>query len=95
MDIETHPFQKHTEVRWLSLGPAIARILEQWDSMLQFVKDLAKDPRSAKLERKSTQSSIQNIARKLQPTTDVSQVVMSGRVYKSMLMSNQLTNSKN
>lgn len=46
LDIATHQFQQHTEVRWLSLGPAISRILEQWDALLQFVKYLGKDPRT-------------------------------------------------
>ena len=36
-------FQQHTEVRWLSLGPAINRILEQWDGITQFVTELSKD----------------------------------------------------
>ena len=40
-DIET--FQQHTEVRWLSNGPAIRRMLEQWDTICQFIKDLEKD----------------------------------------------------
>ena len=40
-DIET--FQQHTEVRWLSIGFAIRRMLEQWDTICQFIKDLAKD----------------------------------------------------
>ena len=46
-DVEIHQFQQHTEVRWLSLGPAITRLLEQWDVLLQFVKYLAKYPKTA------------------------------------------------
>ena len=42
-DGEIHQFQQHTKVRWLSLGPAITRLLEQWDVLLQFVKDLSKN----------------------------------------------------
>ena len=38
-------FQQHTEVRWLSLGPGINRILEQWDGITQFVTELSKDPK--------------------------------------------------
>ena len=38
-----HSFQQHTEVHWLSLGPAIKRILEQWDAIVHFVMELAKD----------------------------------------------------
>ena len=40
-DIET--FQQHTEVRWLSIGPAIRRVLEQWDTISHFIKDLEND----------------------------------------------------
>ena len=40
-DIET--FQQHTEVRWLSIGPSIHRVLEQWDTICHFIKDLEKD----------------------------------------------------
>ena len=29
-ELPEHAFQQHTEVRWLSLGPALKRILEQW-----------------------------------------------------------------
>ena len=32
-------------MRWLSLGPAINRILEQWDGITQFVTELSKDPK--------------------------------------------------
>ena len=30
MDLKMHNFQQHTEVCWLSIGPAIKRVLEQW-----------------------------------------------------------------
>ena len=40
-DIET--FQQHTKVRWLSIDPAIHRVLEQWDTICHFIKDLEKD----------------------------------------------------
>ena len=33
--------------RWLSLGPCVIRILEQWDCICNFVKDLGKDPKTA------------------------------------------------
>ena len=46
MGVEMHNFQKHTEVRWLSLGPSVRRILEQWDCICSFVKDLGKDPKT-------------------------------------------------
>ena len=35
-DIET--FQQHTKVRWLSIGPAIRRVLEQWDTICQLIR---------------------------------------------------------
>ena len=40
-DFETS--QQHTEVRWLSIGPAIRRVLEQWDTICHFIKDVEKD----------------------------------------------------
>ena len=46
MGVEMHNFQKHTKVRWLSLGSSVQRILEQWDCMCSFVKDLGKDPKT-------------------------------------------------
>ena len=52
-DIET--FQQHTEVRWLSIGPTIHRVLEQWDTICHFIKDLEKDntrkPKSINFKR--------------------------------------------
>ena len=43
MGIELHTFQQHTEIRWLSIGPAIPRIIEQCIAIRQFIKDLEKD----------------------------------------------------
>ena len=47
--------QQHTKVRWLSIGPAIRRVLEQWDTTCQFIKDLEKDntrkPKSINFKR--------------------------------------------
>ena len=52
-DIET--FQQHTEVHWLSIGLAIHCMLEQWDTICQFIKDLEKDntrkPKSINFKR--------------------------------------------
>ena len=45
MDLELHNFHQYTEVQWLSIGPAIKRILEQWKAITQFVADLTKDPK--------------------------------------------------
>jgi hypothetical protein len=42
-----HKFQQHTEVRWLSLGPAIVRLLEQWQLICEFVTILGKDEKTA------------------------------------------------
>ena len=33
MDLEVVNFIQHTEVRWLSIGPAVQRVLEQWDAI--------------------------------------------------------------
>ena len=43
MEVEIHNFQQHTKVRWLSRGPSIKRVLEQWDAIIKFVSELAKD----------------------------------------------------
>ena len=39
MEVETHNFQQHTEVRRLSMGPSIKRVFEQWDAILKFVTE--------------------------------------------------------
>ena len=38
-------FQQHTEVHWVSKGPSIKRILEQWEKISCFMAELAKDPK--------------------------------------------------
>ena len=43
LDVELNTFQQHTQVRWLSLGPAIKRVLEQWDVICVFITDLGKN----------------------------------------------------
>ena len=45
MDLEMHNFQQHTDVRWLSMGPSIKRVLEQWEAICRFVTELSKDPK--------------------------------------------------
>ena len=55
LELLENSFQQHTEVHWLRLGPAIKRILGQWDAMVHFVMELAKDssrsPKSAHYKR--------------------------------------------
>ena len=55
MEVEIHNFQQHTEVRWLSMGPSIKRVLKQWDAIIKFVSELAKDqkkvPKSINFKR--------------------------------------------
>jgi hypothetical protein len=45
-DIEANRFQRHTEVRWLSLGPSVERLLAQWDAITAFVKQLGKSEKN-------------------------------------------------
>ena len=47
MGVELHTFQQHTEVCWLSIGPAISRIMEQWAAICQFIRDLGKNEKTA------------------------------------------------
>jgi len=42
-----HTFHQHTDVHWLRIGPAIVCILEQWDVICEFMKELAKDGKKA------------------------------------------------
>lgn len=46
LDIEANRFQRHTEVRWLSLGPSVERLLAQWDAITAFVKQLGKSEKN-------------------------------------------------
>ena len=36
--VELHTFQQHTEICWLSIGPAVSRIMEQWDAICQHLR---------------------------------------------------------
>ena len=47
MGVEMHNFQQHTEVGCVSLGPSVQQILEQWECICSFVKNLRKDPKTA------------------------------------------------
>ena len=55
LELPEHSFQQNTEVHWLRLGPAIKRMLGQWDAIVYFVMELAKDsarsPKSAHYKR--------------------------------------------
>ena len=37
LDLELQMFQKHTSVRWLSLGPCVSRILTQWPGVIEYI----------------------------------------------------------
>ena len=43
MEVDTHNFQQHTEVWWLSMEPSIKSILEQWEAITHFLTALDKD----------------------------------------------------
>ena len=45
LDLELKLFIEHSSLRWLSIGPAVRRILEQWQALEQFVKFLESDPK--------------------------------------------------
>ena len=36
--VELHTFQQHTEICWLGIGPAVSRIMEQWDAICQHLR---------------------------------------------------------
>lgn len=43
MGVELYIFQYYIEVRWFSIGFVIFRIMEQWDVICQFIRDLGKN----------------------------------------------------
>lgn len=46
--VETHTFLRHVPSRWLTLGPVVDRLIEQWEPLQKYFTDLAnKDPKSA------------------------------------------------
>ena len=47
MGVNLHTFQQHTEVCWLSISPAICCIMELWDALCQFIRDLGKNEKTA------------------------------------------------
>ena len=42
MEVELHNFQQCTVIWWLSMVPAIKRILNWWEAIIQFTAELAK-----------------------------------------------------
>ncbi|PFX13024.1 hypothetical protein AWC38_SpisGene22936 [Stylophora pistillata] len=45
LDVELKLFIEHSSLRWVSIGPGVRRILEQWEAIVQFVKFLESDPK--------------------------------------------------
>ena len=46
--VETHTFLRHVPSRWLTLGPVVDRLIEQWEPLQKYFTDLAnKDPKNA------------------------------------------------
>ena len=47
-EVETHIFLRHVPSRWLTLGPVVDRLIEQWEPLQKYFTDLAnKDPKNA------------------------------------------------
>lgn len=46
LDVEMHTCHQHTEVRLLSIGPAICHILEQWDAMCEFINIMVENEKN-------------------------------------------------
>ncbi|KAK2549148.1 hypothetical protein P5673_030524 [Acropora cervicornis] len=45
LDVEITLFIKHSGLWWLSIGPAVRRVLEEWKAIVQFIKFLKCDPK--------------------------------------------------
>ena len=52
--VELHTFQQHTEVRWLSIGPAISLIMEQWDAIYASLLEILERMREQHLRASTT-----------------------------------------
>lgn len=46
MNLNEELFIKHSQVRWLSIGPALQRIIDQWQAICAYVAQLEKDPKT-------------------------------------------------
>ena len=45
-EVETHTFLRHVPSWWLTLGPVVDRLIEQWEPLQKYFTDLAnKDPK--------------------------------------------------
>ena len=46
--LDTHTFLRHVPSRWLTLGPVVDRLIEQWEPLQKYFTELAnKDPKNA------------------------------------------------
>jgi hypothetical protein len=43
LDLEYHDMLRHVSTRWLSLGPAIDRLLQSWSALISYFKSLGTD----------------------------------------------------
>ena len=47
-EIQTHTFLRRVPSRWLTLGPVVDRLIEQWEPLQKYFTGLAdKDPKDA------------------------------------------------
>lgn len=46
-EVDTHTFLRHVPSRWLTLGPVVDRLIEQWEPLQKYFTELAnKDPKN-------------------------------------------------
>ena len=53
MEVELHTFQQHTDVHW-RIGPAISRIMEQWDALNASLSEIWERMRKQHLRASTT-----------------------------------------
>jgi len=46
MNLNKELFIKHSQIRWLSIGPALQRIIDQWQAICAYVAQLEKDTKT-------------------------------------------------